>query len=195
MNAAKRIVSILTWVLTAALALVVLLNIMSYVKRLKGDQCPTVLGFGTAVVITGSMKPEINENDLIVIHEEDSYEVDDIITYRGNTTPVTHRVIEKGSDEIGEYYVTQGDANNTSDGKIYSERVVGKVVLVLDGVGGVQMFLSTPAGFMLLTLSMLFLAFLPEMLIGVIAFMRKKRAESESVASSDKQTEDARDCD
>ena len=195
MNAAKRIVSILTWVLTAALALVVLLNIMSYVKRLKGDQCPTVLGFGTAVVITGSMKPEINENDLIVIHEEDSYEVDDIITYRGNTTPVTHRVIEKGSDEIGEYYVTQGDANNTSDGKIYSERVVGKVVLVLDGVGDVQMFLSTPAGFMLLTLSMLFLAFLPEMLIGVIAFMRKKRAESESVASSDKQTEDARDCD
>ena len=172
----KKISSVIMYVLTALLALIVLFNLITHIKRKNGDQCPTVLGFGTAIVISGSMEPEISVNDLIVIFKTDNIDVGDVITYRGNTTPVTHRVIEKGADDVGEYYVTKGDANEPDDGRIYKERVVGKVIFTLDGFGEVQAFMSTTAGFMLLTAIMLLLAFMPE-LIGFAVSSVKRLSE------------------
>lgn len=70
---------------------------------------------------TGSMKPTFDENSngiRIVPASEDDIEVGDIITYSQGESLIVHRVIEKGVDSDGVYFIPKGDNNSISDGKI-----------------------------------------------------------------------------
>jgi signal peptidase I len=70
---------------------------------------------------TGSMKPILDENSNgieIVPTSENQINIGDIITFEQNGNLIVHRVIEKGSDEFGTYFITKGDSNTISDGKI-----------------------------------------------------------------------------
>jgi len=70
---------------------------------------------------TGSMKPVLNENSngiRIVPENPSQIDAGDIITFEQNNELIIHRVIEKGNDEEGVYFVTKGDNNNVTDGKI-----------------------------------------------------------------------------
>lgn len=70
---------------------------------------------------TGSMKPVLDENShgiRIVPDSEDGILVGDIITFQQNENLIIHRVIEKGKDNEGTYFITKGDNNNVTDGKI-----------------------------------------------------------------------------
>ena len=153
-----------SYVIVGALIAILIFNAITMIKRSTGgEQLPTVLGFGSAIVLTGSMEPEISPDDMVIIHKQESYALRDVITYEGNTTPVTHRIIEVKTDESGALmYKTQGDANNTDDGYISAEKVIGRVILVIPSVGGAQRFLQSPAGFLLITLIAGALLFLPD---------------------------------
>ncbi len=154
----KKIWTIFSTVLTVCLVLILLFNITCYVKREKfGDPCPTVFGLGAAVVVSGSMSPDIQIDDLVLIWVQDEYDVEDVVTYRGEGKPVTHEVIEKRVDENGDiWYTTKGTANNVDDGEIAADRIVGRVILVVPQFGAVQRFLLSTEG--ILTLSMLVVA-------------------------------------
>ncbi|MCK4996944.1 signal peptidase I [Candidatus Pacearchaeota archaeon] len=70
---------------------------------------------------TGSMKPFFDEgaNGIRIkptVAEE--IKVGDIISYRSFGFLVVHRVTEKGQDNKGIYFMTKGDNNSFSDGKI-----------------------------------------------------------------------------
>jgi len=70
---------------------------------------------------TGSMIPILNENSngiRIVPQSAEQIDVGDIITFQSEGELIIHRVIEKGEDSEGTYFVTQGDNNNVSNGKI-----------------------------------------------------------------------------
>lgn len=140
-------------VLIVVLALITVFNLVSFVKRkTTGDVCPTVLGVGVAVVISGSMEPEIRVDDLVVIVKTDDYALRDVVVYEGKNYPVTHRIVSMRTDEDGKVWVTtQGDANNTDDGELPIERICGEVVCVLPGVGRIQGFLQSPLGMLMLT--------------------------------------------
>ncbi|MFA5561715.1 MAG: signal peptidase I [Eubacteriales bacterium] len=98
------------------------------------DKLPLFLGFGQAVVASGSMEPALSVDDWLLVHRQRQYDVDDIITYqRGSETPTTHRII--ALTESGDF-VTRGDANNTSDDPVPADAVKGKVILVVPKVGG-----------------------------------------------------------
>lgn len=87
-------------------------------------------GFSLFHVITGSMAPEINIDDIVIVKvTNDSNDINnnDIITYKYNQDFVTHRVINKKDDSL----LTQGDANNSSDTPIEYHNVVGKVIFIL----------------------------------------------------------------
>lgn len=66
-------------------------------------------------VLSGSMRPDIQPGDLAIIRPVpvDDIEVGDVIAYLppGHSIPVLHRIVSL--DEEG--FVTQGDANNTTD--------------------------------------------------------------------------------
>lgn len=70
---------------------------------------------------TGSMKPVLDEwsNGIRIVPENPSQiEIGDIITFEQNGQLIVHRVIDKGDDEKGVYFITKGDSNNITDGKI-----------------------------------------------------------------------------
>ncbi len=113
------------------------------IARVTGNPLPTVFGWGSAVVLSGSMEPELPVGTLILIHKENSYKAGEIVTYEdeyGNL--VTHRLVSLENGEA----ITKGDANNTEDASFTASKIYGKVKAVLPGVGGIILWLKTPLG-------------------------------------------------
>ena len=75
---------------------------------------------------TGSMKPVLDEySNGIRIKPSGSEEVrvGDIVTFEQDAQLIVHRVIEKGEDEQGYWFITKGDNSPLSDGKIRFEQI------------------------------------------------------------------------
>ncbi|NJE43183.1 signal peptidase I [Thermococcus sp. GR6] len=128
MNAKRRdILSILTYVLLFLVVLVVVLKF--------------VFGFQYVVILTDSMKPNINPNDLVVTYPSHNVHVGDVILYNieiGNSTyRILHRVAEIRTDENGQiYYITKGDNRERPDPwVVYPDQVIGKPLLVIPKIG------------------------------------------------------------
>ncbi len=70
---------------------------------------------------TGSMIPVLDEGSngiRIQPNNPEDVHIGDIITFQKNQSLIVHRVIDKGTDEQGDYFITKGDNNTFSDGKI-----------------------------------------------------------------------------
>jgi signal peptidase I len=74
---------------------------------------------------TGSMIPVLDEKSngiRIVPDSEKDIDIGDIVTFNQKVDEkeylIVHRVIEKGEDEKGIYFITKGDNNSLNDGKI-----------------------------------------------------------------------------
>lgn len=110
---------------------------------------PRLMGGGSLTILTGSMEPTISPGDLVVVlpYKDDSSPIlGDIVTYHPNPddpTLVTHRVekIEIGVEGENEY-ITQGDANNTTDEPITKTQIVGKVRLIIPKLGYIPNFIQ-----------------------------------------------------
>ncbi len=89
----------------------------------------------SAYAPTGSMVPVFNEgaNGIRVVPSSaDEISVGDIVSYSGkNDELIIHRVIEKGSDEQGIYFIVKGDNNAEPDGKIRFSDIRYKTVAIL----------------------------------------------------------------
>ena len=75
---------------------------------------------------TGSMLPVLGENAnglRIKPTNPEQVQVGDIVSYESNGDLIVHRVIRKGEDENGVWFITKGDNNSISDGKIYFENI------------------------------------------------------------------------
>jgi len=75
---------------------------------------------------TGSMIPVLNEGSngiRIVPKSENDIHVGQIITFEENNLLIVHRVIEKGIDDNGVYFITKGDNNDLDDGKVRFEDI------------------------------------------------------------------------
>ena len=148
----KQIVSILIKLfqisLAVVLSLALVLNIVTLWAINEIERSETVnFGYFGAIVGSGSMEPTISMNDLVLIENDQSYRIEDIVTYvlpQGSL--VTHRVKEV----LSQGYITQGDANNVPDKEVVSHsRVLGKVVFILPGVGVIRDVISSPKGIIL----------------------------------------------
>lgn len=83
---------------------------------------------------TGSMIPFLDENSngiKIVPSSANDINVGDIITFRLGTDLIVHRVVEKGTDNEGIYFVTKGDNNSQTDGKIRYNMIESKTIAIL----------------------------------------------------------------
>lgn len=103
---------------------------------------PMPFGYGLAVVMSGSMEPVLQVDDLVVIHAQDSYSVGDIIVFERDGTRIIHRVIQVEGQTIQ----TQGDANNAPDTPVSLSAVKGALVLRIPKAGAVVKALKTPGG-------------------------------------------------
>ena len=83
---------------------------------------------------TGSMLPTLNENTIgikVIPASEDDINAGDIVTFRKDGILIIHRVVEKGADKNGTYFVTKGDNNFFNDGKIRFDDIEYKTIMLI----------------------------------------------------------------
>lgn len=166
-----RILKILILVIVSIVLLANLYRLAA--REIFKVKSPTIFGFSSAVVLTGSMSGTIEPDDLIITHKQSDYMVGDIVMYQTDGTPVTHRIISE--NEKG--YRTKGDANNADDGtNIPKEDVVGKVVLVIPKIGAVIRLVRTPIGMLSLFAAIILITELPNL----IGYIRRKNEKHEN---------------
>ena len=130
-------------VIVAALALVLLANLYTLAaQRLFHNDSPAILGYRSAVVLTGSMEPAIRADDLVIVHRQETYSAGDIIMFRSGANTTTHRVTEV----TAEGYRTKGDANNTEVEPISADQIIGQYSGRIPKVGDFALFLQKPLG-------------------------------------------------
>lgn len=145
----KQVGEWITKLITVILAVLLICNIYILVARTVFHvPHPSVFGYSNAVVLSGSMEPAINVNDMVLIHEEQEYQVGDIVMYEHGDMLVTHRIIDINDDG----YILKGDANNTDDGLIPETLLVGKVVFIIPKMGVLIEIAQTPLGMFILML-------------------------------------------
>jgi len=97
-------------------------------------------GYTVFEVATGSMSPNIEIGDVIIDKVgADNINLGDIITYKTDAI-ITHRVIGIN----GDWVTTKGDANNSAEGPIKKEEIIGKVVKIVPRVGIWKKVFLTP---------------------------------------------------
>mgnify|MGYP004606951509 CR=1 FL=1 len=106
-------------ILIPILILLIIINLSFLIKK-------EFLGYRIFVVQTGSMSPTLEVGDYIIIKKQDSYSINDIITYKLGNSFITHRIVSL--DPI----TTKGDNNNTNDEPIKQEDIVGKYIIKLN---------------------------------------------------------------
>lgn len=134
----------------AALAAAVLLALAVALPLAAGDRPYTVL--------TGSMEPTIAAGDVVIderISPVDA-QVGDVVTFRDPEDQdklITHRVqrIRRAGSHL--WFITQGDANNTTERwRIAASGELGRVVYTVPWVGHIAVLTHTPGGLLLLLL-------------------------------------------
>ena len=111
----KNILSIFIYIIIIPIILYnIFLIIMSIIKP---DETPSFLGIKTFVIISGSMEPNLNIGDIVLIKQtnEEQIKVNDIISYREGQNVITHRVIEITQEDKKKKYITKGDVNLKKD--------------------------------------------------------------------------------
>lgn len=151
----QTIIKIVLWILFSVLLIIVVLSIISV------SGLPQIL-----TVESGSMEPSLSRGSLILINKEDTYLINDIVTYKdalddGTQVLITHRIIESESTDNDLIYITKGDANDTKDlDPINPDMIIGKVIFYIPLLGFIVSFAKTKLGVILLiVIPCLFLAY------------------------------------
>lgn len=111
----------------------------------KDGKHPSIFGYSTYYIMTGSMEPNINPGSLVVVKDgtDQPINVGDVITFEGKTgeTITTHRVYKV--IDGGKEFITKGDANNVVDPvSVNKKQVIGKVMFHIPYIGNLSQFIQ-----------------------------------------------------
>ena len=169
----KRLLKIVYVPIIAGIILITILA--GYKKCVKHENNISILGFRQYVVATGSMEPEYNIGDVIIIREkpEEEIKIGDIINYTSENgiDTVTHRVVDIIEKDGQNYYKTKGDNNNSEDSELvkYSQ-VKGKLVFKISKLGTAITKLFTGTGITIL------------FAVIILSYIRDKNKEEKIIA-------------
>ena len=126
MNWFKKAVKLVINGFTCLLLAVLVLIIYGKLTVTFSDKSyPNYFGYTFFEVASGSMKPTLDINDVIIIKiGNDNIKADDIIAFEYDNSIITHRVVYIDGDSI----VVKGDNNNTVDKPINKDQVIGLMV-------------------------------------------------------------------
>lgn len=101
------------------------------------------------IVRGGSMQPTLSVGDMIIVKNQNRYQVGDVVAFRssGSKSVITHRIssIEDINGNI--YYQTKGDANEDADiNHITTGDILGKAQYKFANVGKILAFSKTKKG-------------------------------------------------
>lgn len=154
-NIFKRVYQVIIWIIVAILfTLIIAFGYSAFIKK---DKVPNIFGYSFLTIATGSMSDALEIGDMIIIKDTADYKVNDIITFLpdGASVTTTHRIVRIEGDKI----YTKGDANDSEDGYIYSNQIVGEVVHVIPKFGLFVEWTKTPTGITFVVLTFLLIGF------------------------------------
>ncbi len=128
---------------------------IGYLKVIKKENDINILGFRQYIVATGSMEPEYNVGDMIIVREtpKEEIKIGDIINYisESGTDTITHRVVDIIEKDGQTYYKTKGDNNNSEDSELVNySQVKGTLVFKISKLGTIMTKLLTGTGIIIL---------------------------------------------
>ncbi len=144
---------------TLLLILLLAFNVYNFFCiQILGKDLATINGYGVLEVISGSMEPTIHIGDMILVDTKaDDYKPDDIITfYDVEGVFVTHRIVSIYDGMM----ITKGDNNNTEDAPLSVDRIIGKCVMQLSGLGKLTAALKSPFTMVMVLLIGIMICFL-----------------------------------
>ena len=159
-----KIKSFLKKVFSTALIIIAIINIIFLYYNFNGEKEPNIFGIYFFNIVSGSMSPEIEINDVIIVKKSDisKLEKDDIITFLKDGKIISHRIIKKilQNDEIA--FITQGDNNEVQDeGIVESEQIYGKVIFKISKLGKIVEYIQNKNGFIIIaTISIIMFIFI-----------------------------------
>ena len=141
-NRRKKILNITIYVLLIPMLVYNFSLIVQAV--LKPNETPAFLGYKMYVIVSGSMQPELDIGDIVIVKEAnpEMLKKDDIISFRKGQTVITHRVKEVVKSENKLEFVTKGDNNNAEDkDKVLDREIEGVVVNKIQNFGKIVLVL------------------------------------------------------
>lgn len=152
-NKIKNILCIPIFILLFSL---LLYNIVLITRAIVNpDKTPCFFGIKTYVIVSGSMQPELNIGDMVVVKEVSDMDlnVGDIISYRNGQSIITHRIHQVNYVDGKKQYITKGDYNNIQDSIVITiDSIEGKVINNLKGVGYISLFLQSKYSIIIITI-------------------------------------------
>ncbi len=133
------------WLIIVTLVLIASLTSLSVIKN--------PFGVKLLSVQSGSMEPSIKTGSVVIVKNQDTYGLGDIITFTDNpqNDSTTHRIIKSEVKDGKEIYTTKGDANQGDDRlTTTSEKILGKVIFDVPYLGYPVSFAKTQYGFIFL---------------------------------------------
>lgn len=112
---------------------------------LNPNETPSFLGIKSYVILSGSMQPEIDIGDIVIVKdiEENELQNKDIISFREGQTVITHRIIDIQTLDNQKQFITKGDNNNSADKKGLNIDVIeGKVIATIPFLGKILLLLK-----------------------------------------------------
>lgn len=149
------------------LACILIFSISNIVAAKNGKQ-PTLFGYSTYYIMTGSMEPTIPTGSLVIDKAGNTQDIrkGDIITFKDGINITTHRVYKvlDGGNE----FITKGDANNVQDPMPRTRnQVLGVVQYHIPHLGNIAEFIKNNLIIIICGIIALFAAF-------NLLFMNKK---------------------
>ena len=140
---AKRKKIIVTIIYIILLPLLIYNVTLIFKSIIKPNKTPDFFGYKTYVIVSGSMEPNLNIGDIVIVKKvnENELNVGDIISFRQGQNVVTHRISQIKNEYGEKVYITKGDNNNTEDnGSIDYSYIEGKVINNIRAAGKVVIF-------------------------------------------------------
>lgn len=149
----KKIVRIIIYII---LIPILFYNIIMIIQSfLHADKIPSFLGYKSFVIVSGSMCPELDIGDIVVINQNtDQIKKGDIISFREGNSIITHRV-----DHVidsGKRFITKGDANSSEDiNPVNLENVEGVYSFKIPKIGKFILFMQNTTGVIIVAVYMI----------------------------------------
>lgn len=136
----KRILTVIAYII---LIPILIYNFSLIIQSIiNPNQTPSFFGIKSYVIISGSMEPELNIGDIVIVKESKELQEGDIISFREGQSIVTHRISKILVENGEKLYKTKGDNNNTEDSRLISDSLIeGKVIRNIHNIGKIAILL------------------------------------------------------
>lgn len=137
----QKIKKILIIILYLLLIPTILFSVfLMFVELGNSDEVPSFFNMDVYIVVSESMSPKINVNDIILVkkgYTNEQYKEGNIITYiRADGELITHRIDSITKVGLLRAYITKGDNNEeVDDFPVMYDQIIGKVVYVMPKLG------------------------------------------------------------